>query len=201
MKRSAAVLASVATASAVLLGSLPAQAHGGVHGGVLAGLGHPLLGLDHLFLLLSVGAAASFISARLLIWALGGAVMGAILGATGMVLPAGELLAALAISSVGLLILATGRLIDPTSPWVGVVVAAAVGSHGLLHGVESPKDGSTLLWWTGALVSSVLVSGASYLILRRLPLAWTRMAAVAFLVIGALLAFGPLGLLASGAGA
>ncbi|MFS6825783.1 hypothetical protein [Cyanobium sp. ATX-6F1] len=43
MKRSAAVLASVATASAVLLGTLPAQAHGGVHGGVLAGLGHPCL--------------------------------------------------------------------------------------------------------------------------------------------------------------
>ncbi|MFS6825784.1 HupE/UreJ family protein [Cyanobium sp. ATX-6F1] len=95
--------------------------------------------------------------------------LGAILGAAGMVLPAGELLAALAISSVGLLILATGRLIDPTSPWVGVVVAAAVGIHGLLHGGESPKDGSTLLWWTGALVSSVLVSGASYLILRKLP--------------------------------
>ncbi len=201
MKRSAAVLSSVATASVVLLGSLPAQAHGGVNGGVLAGLSHPLLGLDHLFLLLSVGAAASFISARLLIWALGGAVLGAVLGGAGMVLPAGELLAALAISSVGLLILATGRLIDPTSTWVGVVVAAAVGSHGLLHGVESPKDGSTLIWWTGALVSSVLVSGAGYLILRRLPMAWTRTAAVAFLVIGALLAFGPLGLLASGAGA
>ncbi|MCP9914899.1 HupE/UreJ family protein [Cyanobium sp. ATX 6F1] len=200
MKRSAAVLASVATASAVLLGTLPAQAHGGVHGGVLAGLGHPLFGLDHLFLLISVGAAASFISARLLIWALGGAVLGAILGAAGMVLPAGELLAALAISSVGLLILATGRLIDPTSPWVGVVVAAAVGIHGLLHGGESPKDGSTLLWWTGALVSSVLVSGASYLILRKLPLVWTRWAAVAFLLIGAVLAFGPLGLLAGGAG-
>jgi len=70
MKRSAAVLASVAAASSVLLSSLPAQAHGGVHGGVLAGLGHPLLGLDHLFLLISVGAAASSLSPWLLAWAL-----------------------------------------------------------------------------------------------------------------------------------
>lgn len=201
MKRRAALLASVAAASSVVLSSLPAQAHGGVHGGGLAGFSHPLFGLDHLFLLISVGAAAAFISARLLGWALGGAVVGALLGATGVMLPAGEVLAALAISSLGLLILASGRMINPTSPWVGLVVAAAVGVHGLLHGQEAPSDGSTILWWMGALLSSVLVAGGSYLMLRKLPLTWTRWAAVAFLLIGAVLAFGPLGLLASGAGA
>jgi urease accessory protein len=201
MKRSAAVLASVATASSVLLGSLPAHAHGGVHGGFLSGLSHPVFGLDHLFLLISVGAAASFISSWLLVWALGGAVAGALLGAAGVMLPAGEVLAALAISSVGLLILATRRLIDPTSPWIGPIIAAAVGTHGLLHGHESPQDGSNLLWWSGALVTAVLVSGSSYLLLRKLPVAWTRWAAIGLIAVGAFLAFGPLGLLVGGGGA
>jgi urease accessory protein len=195
MKRSAAVLASVAAASSVLLSSLPAQAHGGVHGGVLAGLGHPLLGLDHLFLLISVGAAASSLSPWLLAWALGGAVAGALLGTAGVMLPATEVLAALAISSVGLLILASRRLLDPTSPWIGPIIAAAVGTHGLLHGHESPQDGSQLLWWGGALVSAVLVSGSSYLLLRKLSVSSTRWLAMGLIAAGALLAFGPLVLL------
>jgi urease accessory protein len=195
MKRSAAVLASVAAASSVLLSSLPAEAHGGVHGGVLAGLGHPLLGLDHLFLLISVGAAASSLSPWLLAWALGGAVAGALLGTAGVMLPAAEVLAALAISSVGLLILASRRLLDPTSPWIGPIIAAAVGTHGLLHGHESPQDGSQLLWWGGALVSAVLVSGSSYLLLRKLSVSSTRWLAMGLIAAGALLAFGPLVLL------
>jgi urease accessory protein len=201
MKRSAAVLASVAAASSVLLGSLPAQAHGGVHGGVLAGLGHPLLGLDHLFLLISVGAAASFISPWLLAWALGGAVAGALLGAAGVLLPAAEVLAALAISSVGLLILASRRLLDPANPWIGPILAAAVGTHGLLHGHESPQNGTDLLWWGGAMVSAVLVSGSTWLLLQKLSVSWTRWVAMGLIAAGALLAFGPLGLLVGAGGA
>jgi urease accessory protein len=201
MKRSAAVLASVAAASSVLLSSLPAQAHGGVHGGVLAGLGHPLLGLDHLFLLISVGAAASSLTPWLLAWALGGAVAGALLGTAGVMLPAAEVLAALAISSVGLLILASRRLLDPTSSWIGPILAAAVGTHGLLHGHESPQDGTHLLWWGGALVSAVLVSGSSYLLLRKLSVSSTRWVAMGMIATGALLAFGPLGLLVGAGGA
>jgi len=201
VKRSAAVLASVAAASSVLLSSLPAQAHGGVHGGVLAGLGHPLLGLDHLFLLISVGAAASSLSPWLLAWALGGAVAGALLGTAGVMLPAAEVLAALAISSVGLLILASRRLLDPTSPWIGPILAAAVGTHGLLHGHESPQDSTNVLWWAGALVSAVLVSGSSYLLLRKLSVSSTRWVAMGMIATGALLAFGPLGLLVGAGGA
>lgn len=201
MKRSAAVFASVAAASSVLLGSLPAHAHGGAQGGLVAGLSHPLFGLDHLFLLISVGAAASFLSARLLLWALGGAIAGAALGSMGVLLPGGELLAALAISAVALLILATGRVLHPTSPWVGSIVAVAVALHGILHGHESPQDGSQLLWWSGALLSTLLVSGSTYLVLRTLPMAWTRWSAVLLVGLGLVLAFGPLGLLAAGGAA
>jgi len=190
----------------VLLGTDAAHAHGIATGGGLAGLIHPLLGLDHLVMLMAVGAAASFISARLLLWALAGAVIGASIGFTGVNIPAGELLAALAISLLGGLILAAGRFTKATTPnslstISGAGVAAAVSIHAMLHGLEAPKDSSTLLWWSGALLSAVLVCGGTHLLLNERPLTWTKTAAIAFLAIGAVLAFGPLGALMGGAGA
>ena len=83
----------------------------------------------------------------------------------------------------------------------GAAVGAGISIHAMLHGLEAPKDASTLLWWSGALVSSVLVCGGTYLLQKKLPITWTKAAAIAFLAIGGLLAFGPLGLLAGGAGA
>ncbi len=67
-----------------------AQAHGLAAGGGIGGLTHPLLGLDHLFILMAVGTAASYISAQLLLRALGGAVVGAAIGFTGLSLPSAE---------------------------------------------------------------------------------------------------------------
>jgi urease accessory protein len=51
------------------------------------------------------------------------------------------------------------------------------------------------------LASSALVCGGTVLLLKKLPLIWTKAAAIAFLAIGALLAIGSSGLLAGGAGA
>ena len=89
----------------MVLGTHPALAHGTAGGGALSGLTHPLLGLDHLLMLMAVGTAASFIYSQLLLWALGGAVIGAVLGFTGFTVTSAEVLAALAISAVGALIL------------------------------------------------------------------------------------------------
>jgi urease accessory protein len=189
------VLPAALAAALLLLGSLPAQAHGVAGGGLLGGVLHPLFGLDHLCMLIAVGTAASFISSQLLLWALGGALLGAAFGFAGSSLPAAELLAALAISAVALVTLLASRLVRRTGTTVlplmaGISVAAGVAVHALLHGLEAPRDGSTLLWWGGALLSSVLVSGVSCLLFRRLPLAWTRFAALALLVAGAVLATG-----------
>jgi urease accessory protein len=71
----------------------------------------------------------------------------------------------------------------------------------MLHGLEAPKDSASLLWWTGALASSALVCGGTVLLLKKLPLTWTKAAAIAFLAIGGLLAVGSAGLLAGAAGA
>ena len=65
MKRSSWIIRTILAAMAVAAGALPSQAHGIATGGGLAGLAHPLLGLDHLFLLIAVGAAAALLSPRL----------------------------------------------------------------------------------------------------------------------------------------
>ena len=206
MKRFLSPLVALTAGSVVVLGTHPALAHGTAAGGALGGLTHPLLGLDHLFMLMAVGTAASFISSQLLLWALGGAILGAAFGFSGFTVASAEVMAALAISAVGALTLLAGRFAKTSNPNAlttisGVVVGGGVAIHAMLHGLEAPKDSSTLLWWSGALLSSVLVCGGTYLLLKKLPVSASKAAAVAFLAIGGLLAFGPLGLLAGSAGA
>lgn len=188
-------LAGAASALALLLDQ-PAQAHGIAHVGIAAGFLHPISGADHLLLLVGIGAAASCISAQLLLWALAGAIGGGVFGAMGGTLPAQEFLAALAITAVAVLVLRSLR--SQQSPQLGAcaaLVAAAVAVHAMLHGLEAPADGSALLWWLGAFSGSVLVSGGSFLSLRRLPLAWTRGVCVLLALCGGVAAMGPIGLL------
>jgi urease accessory protein len=183
-------------AALALLLDQPAQAHGIAHGGIAAGFLHPISGVDHLLLLIAMGAAASTISAQLLLWGLAGAIGGGVFGALGGTLPAQEFLAALAITAVAVLVLRTLR--SRQSPQSGVcaaLVAAAAAVHAMLHGLEAPADGSATLWWLGALTGSALVSGGSFLLLRRLPLAWTRGAALLLALCGGVAALGPAGLL------
>ncbi|QPN64147.1 HupE/UreJ family protein [Synechococcus sp. CBW1004] len=184
-------------AALALLLDQPAQAHGIAQGGIVSGFLHPIGGVDHLLLLIGVGAAASCISSQLLLWAVAGAIGGGLFGAVGGTLPGQELLAALAVTAVAVLVL--GCLRSRRSPRLGAcggLVAGAVAVHAMLHGLEAPSDGSAALWWLGAFAGSLLVSGGSALVLRRLPLAWTRSVALLLACGGGVAALGPLGLLA-----
>ena len=207
MKSISAAFAAALAALAVVVSSTPAQAHGGAAAGVgavgvMGGGVHPLLGLDHLTLLLAVGASAAAISWQLLFWAFAGALAGAAIGVTGGVIPGAEGLAALAISAVGLLLLAAGRVAKGgKGPLAGVVVAAALAIHAMLHGLEAPQDSSTWIWWGGALVSSACICGGAALLFKQLSAPWNKGLALAFVLIGGVLAFGSLGPLAAGAGA
>jgi urease accessory protein len=205
MKRFTAPLIATAAGAVMLLGTSPVLAHGAAAGGALGGLTHPLLGLDHLFMLMAVGTAASLISARLLVWALAGAVLGAAIGLAGLNLPSAEVMAALSISAVaGLSLLASKavRTADANGPIsirgavVGAVVGSGVAIHAMLHGLEAPQDGNTLIWWSGALLSSALVCAGTCLLLKKLPQSLTKAAAITLIAIGGLLAIGQVGLLA-----
>jgi urease accessory protein len=148
MKRLLSPLVALTAGSAVILGTHPALAHGIASGGVTGGLTHPLLGLDHLFMLMAVGTAASLISSQLLLWAVGGAAIGAALGFSGFTVASAEVLAALAISALGALILVAGKVAKTSHATLlttvsGAVVAGGVSIHAMLHGLEAPKDSST----------------------------------------------------------
>ena len=184
--------------SALILGSHPALAHGTAAGGALSGLSHPLLGVDHLLVLMAVGTAASLISSQLLLWALAGAVLGSVIGVSGISVSGAEALAAVAIAGVGALTLLASRLARSTSPngltsLSGAVVAAAIAIHALLHGLEAPQDSSSMIWWGGALLSSTLVCGGTYWVMRRQAIRWSQAAAAAFIALGCGMAVAPLG--------
>ena len=174
-----------------LLSALPAGAHGVADGGLISGATHPLLGLDHLLLLVGVGAAGSYVGAPLLLFALGGGLLGAVIGSMGGQLPGAEVIAALAVSLLGLMILQLQRLQHrPSMTTVGALVASAVAVHALLHGQEAPSG--SIGWWLGALLASAVAVAASYGLLRRLPLRWTMVLATGLSLAGGALALAPL---------
>ena len=191
MKRFFFPITALAALAVLTLGALPSGAHGTAGGGVLAGLAHPMLGVDHLLMLIAVGTAASQLSLLLLPWAFGGGLVGALAGHGGSTAPLMETAAALAIMAVAALTLvwsqqrSSHRAITLFS---GAVVGAGVAIHGWLHGMEAPADGSTLLWWAGVLLSSVVICGGTALLLRRSPQGWGRVVALSTLMAGGLLA-------------
>jgi urease accessory protein len=188
-------LGMAATTFALLAGS-PVRAHGIADAGLAAGFLHPLAGTDHLLLLIAVGAAASYLTARLLLWGMAGALFGGMFGAMGGGLPGAELLAALAISAVAVLVVRSHHSSRPPAMALcGPLIAMAVAVHAMLHGQEAPGGSGALLWWLGAFLGSLLVSGGTYLALRKLPAPWTARLALVLALIGGFLALGPLGLL------
>jgi urease accessory protein len=122
--------------TAGMVASGPAAAHhmmgnqlpGTFMQGLLSGLGHPVIGLDHLVAIVTVGALASLHRRGALLAA--GFVLvvlaGAVLQAGGVSLPHGEALVAVTLIALGAL-LVLGR-----AP-LAAVVAVAAGA-GLLHG-------------------------------------------------------------------
>jgi len=171
-----------------LLSMLPAQAHGGAEATALAGALHPLLGLDHLLLLVGVGLTAARFGPHQLLLALGGGLMGSLLGSFGGQLPAAETLAALAVSGLGAVLLISLRRAS-AQPLLGPVLAAAMAIHGLLHGQESS---GTTGWWLGALLSSSVVVMASLVAGRQLNTRLLQAASAALVLLGAGLSLAPL---------
>jgi len=177
-----------------LLSTLPAGAHGLASAGLAAGASHPLLGLDHLLLLLGVGGAAALVGPSLLLVSLAAAVVGSLFGAFGGSLPAAEVLAALTVSGIGLVLLACQRSHQlGRQGLLTVVLAVAVAVHAMLHGQEASGSVSELLgWWIGAALASTAVVAATFAVLRQSNPAWGLGLATGLTVGGGLLALAPL---------
>jgi urease accessory protein len=120
-----------------LAAASPAEAHHLMGGrtpstfmeGLLSGLGHPVIGLDHLAFIVAIGVAVGVAGLSLAIPTLFivGSAIGVAIHVRGITLPAAEILVALTVLATGALI-AFGRAMQ-TSGWA---VLFAVG--GLIHG-------------------------------------------------------------------
>lgn len=135
------------TASAALLAAsvAPALAHPGHdgHGSLLAGIAHPLSGMDHLLAMVAVGLWAALVGGRAL-WQVPAAFVAAMLAGFGLAhagvgLPFVEPLIAASVMALGLLTFAALKV--PAA--IGMAVAGFFALfHGHAHGAEFGEAGA-----------------------------------------------------------
>lgn len=156
---------------ALLLSPAMAFAHTGHdHAGLMAGLAHPLFGLDHLLAMLVVGlwAAQHSGAAR---WALplsfvASMLVGGLLGFNGLQVPLLETGIAASVLAFGLLVAVAMRL--PLLIAGGLTVLFAL-SHGVAHGLELPAQASPWGYSAGFVVATATLHASGYALVRVLP--------------------------------
>ncbi len=174
------------------LGVLPvvAFAHPGhAESGLIAGMAHPLSGLDHLLAMFAVGlwAAQQKHHARWLlpVTFVGAMLLGGLLGFDGVAITYLESAIAASVLTLGVLVAAAAR--PPVA--VSLLITGLFGlAHGMAHGLELPAMNSPVGYAVGFVAATSALHGAGYALARWMPLA------------GAALIRG-LGMVSAGAGA
>jgi urease accessory protein len=154
-----------------------AHAEQGRAEGLLAGLRHPVSGLDHVVAMLAVGLWGAQLGAPA-IWLLPVTfpmlmAVGGMLGLAGVALPGVEVAIALSGVALGLAVLTEWR----PPPWFG---AAMVGFfavfHGHAHGAELPPGGNGLLYSVGFVAATGTLHAAGIAVGAVHRWAWGRAA-------------------------
>jgi len=138
---------------ALLFTAAPASAHHLMGGkmpstfaeGLLSGLGHPVIGLDHLAFLLAVGIAVGVggLSLALPVVFVAASAIGVALHVNGVDIPGAELIVAASVILAGFL-LARGRAL-PLAAWAGLFGLAGL-AHGYAYGESIFGAEPTPLW-------------------------------------------------------
>lgn len=158
-------------ALALFLSPAVAFAHAGNdNSGLMAGLAHPVFGLDHLLAMLAVGlwAAQQSGAAR---WALpltfvATMLIGGLLGFNGLEIPLMETGIAASVLAFGLLVAVAIRL-----PMVIAIALTALFAltHGVAHGLELPELASPWGYAAGFVVATAALHASGYALVRLLP--------------------------------
>jgi urease accessory protein len=181
----------------LLLSAGPALAHHPMGGavpatlweGLASGIGHPVIGPDHLAFLLAVGLVAGLAGlglARPLLFVLA-SLIGVATGWMGLALPAAEWIVAASVLAVGALLLSRASL--PVGGWMALLAVAGL-AHGQAYAeaVIGAEASPVLAYLLGlGLVQGALVAGVA-LLARRVPAlasgAVPRLAGIAVLMVG-----------------
>lgn len=158
-------------ALALFLSPAVAFAHAGHdHSGLMAGVAHPVTGLDHLLAMLAVGlwAAQQQDAAR---WALpvtfvGTMLLGGVLGFSGVEIPLMETGIAGSVLAFGLLVAVAARL--PMAVSLGLTAVFAL-THGVAHGLELPELSSPWGYAAGFVAATAALHTIGYALVRFLP--------------------------------
>ena len=129
------------------------DAHGALHG-----FSHPLMGIDHLLAMVSVGLLAVNLGGRA-IWAVPASfvvmmVLGGVLGITGFVLPLTEFGIGVSLLVLGMLITMAVRV--PVSIAMTLAAASAI-FHGFAHGAEMPENTTGFMFASGFVIATALL--------------------------------------------
>jgi urease accessory protein len=157
-----AALGMVLTVTALPLAALAhSGADGGDHHNFLSGLLHPLTGADHLAAMVAVGLWSALATRRAwpdLLWAplgfVGMLLVGALMGLSGIALPAVEPMIAASLLVLGLLV--ATRLHLPGFA-AAVLVGAFAVFHGVAHGHELAGNSGAASMLAGMLVATTLL--------------------------------------------
>ena len=154
----------------LLLLCMPALAfaHDGTtlpYGSFLSGLTHPVLGLDHLLAMVSVGILSAQIGGRA-IWTVPATfvlvmAVGGVLGWVDVGLSAIEMGIAFSVLALG-----TAIALDKTVPMVGAMIAVGIFAifHGYAHGAEMPAVAQPVTYALGFMTGTALLHLAGVLI-------------------------------------
>lgn len=171
-RRHGRCLAAALLAAVPLLAQAHSEAGAGIGGGLLAGMLHPLLGLDHLVAMVAVGLWGAFLGAPA-IWLLPVVfplvmAAGAVLGMAQVPLPAVEVGIAASGIVLGLMVALAAR---PPLPVAALIVGAFAIFHGHAHGAELPAAANALAYSLGFVVSTgaLHVAGIGLGLLVRWP--------------------------------
>lgn len=146
-----------------------AEAHPGHGISYVAGLTHPLTGMDHLLAMLAVGIWAAQLGGRA-VWLVPAsfiAVMAAAgsMGAAGVSLPIVESGIAVSVLLLGLFVAFTVRLPVALS---AVIVGLFAAFHGYAHGMEMPHDMTAWQYSTGFIMSTAMLHVIGLLLGRQI---------------------------------
>ncbi len=197
----------LAGAGLLCLGTAPALAHHAMEGampagfgqGLLSGLAHPVIGIDHLAFVVAAGLLSARHSAWFLLpaaFVLGG-LAGAWLHLGGMDMPGAEIGIALSVLLLGIAVMTATRL---SGPLVGVLFAAAGLVHGyaLAESIIGAEPTPLAAYLIGLTVTQYGVSLGAGWLTRRLAGAATGFGRTAPRAVGALVALTGLAFLSSG---